>query len=271
MNLVQRAASLMRAHRVLPKKRLGQNFMVDRHFLRLMCESAAISRTDVVLEVGAGLGFLTGFLAQRAKQVVAVETDTRLFKILQEELADLDNVELIEGDILRLEVPDFNKMVSNPPFAISSPLLFWLFNRPFDCAVLTFQEEFAKRLNAEPGSKEYSRLTVSAYYRAEVELLAPVPACAFYPPPEVKAAAVRLKPRSPPFQVVDEKVFHEVVRTLFTQRNKLVRNAAVSLIRKYGLRGSLSIGRADSLSLGRKRVRELEPEDFGVLADEFST
>jgi len=270
MNLVQRAISLMRAHRMLPKKRLGQNFMIDSHFLQLMCEYAAISRTDVVLEVGAGLGFLTRFLAQRARQVVAVEADNRLIKILQQELADLDNVELIEGDILRLGVLDFNKVVSNPPFAISSPLLFWLFNQTFDCAVLTFQEEFAKRLNAEPGSKEYSRLTVSTYYRAEVELLAPVPAYVFYPTPEVKAAAVRLKPRRPPFRVADEKVFHEVVRILFTQRNKLVRNAAMPLINKYGLRGSPSMRKADFLPLCNKRVRELAPEDFGMLADEFS-
>ncbi len=270
MDLAQRAALLLRAHRIRPKKRLGQNFMIDRNFLRLLCEYGDINRSDVVLEVGAGLGFLTRFLARKAKHVVAVEADARLIKILREELADLENVELTEGDILRLETLRFNKVVSNPPFVISSPLLFWLFNRTFDCAILTLQEEFAKRLNAETGSKEYSRLTVSAYYRAEVELLASIPSCAFYPSPDVEAVAVRLKPRAPPFRVVDEKVFHEVVQILFTQRNRLVRNAASSLIRKYEPRGSAGKRITSFHPLGKKRVRELKPEDFGVLANEFS-
>jgi len=134
-------------------------------------------------------------------------------------------------------------------------------------AVLTFQKEFAERLVADVGSKEYSRLTVETYYRAEVELLETVPKEAFFPAPDVDACIVRLKPRSaPPFSVKNKEVFHELVRTLFTQRNRKVRNAVAGLLRKMGKSESL----ADSLLFHDKRVRELAPEDFGAIANELA-
>jgi 16S rRNA (adenine1518-N6/adenine1519-N6)-dimethyltransferase len=242
MTLYQKAKHLMHTYKIFPKKRLGQNFMADEHFLSLLLSYAALESSDVVLEVGAGFGFLTHFLAQKSKTVVAVEADTHLVQILQSELAGLNNVELIEGDIFEVHLPVFNKVVSNPPFSISSPLLFWLFSKTFDFAVLTFQKEFARRLDVEIGCKDYSRLTVSTYYHAEVELLDDVPKEAFYPRPDVDAAIVRLKPRnSPPFHVKDEKVFEEVVRTLFTQRNRKVRKAILSLLHRYGLKKCMSL------------------------------
>lgn len=270
MNLYQKTRHLMRAYGVLPKKRLGQNFMVDDHFLRLISSYAALTRSDIVLEVGAGFGFLTRLLAQKSKKVIAVEMDTCLTKILQTELVDLHNVEFIEGDILKAVVPPYNKVVSNPPFSISSPLLFWFLNKPFDLAVLTFQKEFARRLNAPTGSRDYSRLTVSTYYRADVELLDDVPKEAFYPPPDVDAAIVRLKPKKLlPFKLKDEKVFDEVVRTLFTQRNRKVRKAILPLLQKHGLKGKTASEKADHLPFHNRRVRELASEDFGALANEL--
>lgn len=271
MDLYETAKHLMRVHRIFPKRRLGQNFMVDEHLLWLMSSYAAVKRSDVVLEVGAGFGFLTRLLAQKARKVVAVEADTRILKVLRNELADIDNIELVEGNILKVTIPRFRKVVSNPPFSISSPLLFWLFNRTFDCAVLTLQKEFARRLDAPVGSKEYSRLTVSMFYRSEVELLDPVPRDAFYPTPAVEAVIVRLNPKkTPPFEVKDEKALDRVLRTLFTQRNRKVRNAILPLLRKHELQSTVSARRVDLQSLGDKRVRELTPEDFGALANELS-
>jgi 16S rRNA (adenine1518-N6/adenine1519-N6)-dimethyltransferase len=246
--------------------------MVDEHFLRLMASYAALKSSDVVLEVGAGFGFLTCFLAQQSGRVVAVEVDARLVKALRRELECSNNVELIEGDVLTAVVPPFSKVVSNPPFSISSPLLFWLLSKPFDCGVLTFQKEFARRLNAPVGSKDYSRLTVAAYCHAEVEVLDDVPREAFYPQPDVDAAIVRLKPReSPPFAVGDEKVFDEVVRTLFSQRNRKLRTAVLPLLHKQGLKGARASEKADLLPFHDKRVRELAPEDFGALANELAS
>jgi 16S rRNA (adenine1518-N6/adenine1519-N6)-dimethyltransferase len=270
MNLLQRTRGLLRLHRVFPKKRLGQHFITNHTLLQKMISYASISREDTVLEVGAGLGFLTQLLSPTCKRVIAVEIDPKLVKILRDELRDLQNVSLIEGDVLTAPVPRFNKVVSTPPYSISSPLLFWLLERRFDSAVLTFQKEFAERLTAPAGSRDYGRLTVSTYYRAEAEFLDPVPRNMFYPSPDVDSAVVRLKPRKePPFFVEDEEVFFELVRILFTQRNKKVRNAIVPFLHKRGTKGGNALGLADSLPLHDRRVRELAPEDFGTLANEI--
>jgi 16S rRNA (adenine1518-N6/adenine1519-N6)-dimethyltransferase len=270
MSLLQRAKRLIYLYKFLPKKRLGQNFAVDRALLQRMISCASISKEDVVLEVGAGLGFLTELLSQECKRVVAVEVDSRLVKILKDQLHGLQNVDLIEGDILSIDVPPFNKMVSTPPYSISSPILFWLLERSFDCAILTFQKEFGERMVARVGSKDYGRLTVSTYYRAEAELLDYVSRDMFYPSPDVDSIVVRLKPRKPPFRVRDEKTFFELVRTLFTQRNKKVRNAIVPFLRNRGIEKKDMVKLADSLLFHDKRVRQLAPEDFGALADEFA-
>jgi len=269
MSLLQRARHLLRLYNFLPKKRLGQNFVVNTDLLQRMISYASITKDDVVLEVGAGLGFLTHLLSRECKKVIAVEVDPKLIKMLREQLYGLQNVDLIEGDILRLSVPSFNKVVSTPPYSISSPLLFWLLERKFDSAVLTFQKEFAERLVASVGSKEYGRITVTTYYRGEVELLDHVPRNMFYPPPDVDSMVVRLRPRKPPFQVENEETFLELVQTLFTQRNKKVRNAILPFLHKRGIKGGDALGLADSLPFHDKRVRGLAPEDFGTMANEI--
>jgi len=269
MDLLQRTRLLLRLHRVFPKKRLGQNFVIDHILLQRMISYASVSEEDTVLEVGAGLGFLTKLLSPTCKRVIAVEIDPRLTKILRSELHGFGNVDIIEGDALSLSVPQFNKVVSTPPYSISSPLLFWLLERNFDCAVLTFQKEFAERLTAPVGSRDYGRLTVGTYYRAEAELLDHVPRSMFYPPPDVDSMVVRLKPREkPPFCLEDEETFFKLVQTLFTQRNKKVRNAIVPFLR--GQVGKAEVARvADSLLFHDKRVRELAPEDLGAMSNEI--
>ena len=270
MSLLQRAEHLLRIHKVLPKKRLGQNFAVDSTLLERMISYASIHKEDVVLEVGAGLGFLTQLLSSKCKRVVAVEVDPRLIRVLREQLRGFENVDLIEGDVLRVSVPPFNKVVSTPPYSISSPLLFWLLEKRFDCAVVTFQEEFAKRLTAPVGSKGYGRLTVNTYYRAEVELLDDVPRSMFYPPPDVNSIVVRFKPRKQAaFSVEDEEAFFELVQAVFTQRNKKVRNAVVPFLQRRGIVGENATHLADSLPFRDKRGRELAPEDLGTLANEI--
>jgi len=269
MALFQRAKSLLRLYRVFPKKRLGQNFVIDQALLEKMISYASVNKDDIVLEVGAGLGFLTQLLSPTCKKVIAVEIDPKLIKILRIELRNLDNVDLIEGDVLNISVPQFNKMVSTPPYSISSPLLFWLLERKFDCAVLTFQKEFAERLTASVSTKDYGRLTVNTYYRAEAELLDYVPRNLFYPSPDVDSMMVRLRPREkPPFSVEDEELFFQLVRALFSQRNKKVRNAVIPFLRRWVEKENV-VKTADSLLFHDKRVRELAPEDFGALTNDF--
>jgi len=234
-----------------------------------MIAYADVNCNDVALEVGAGLGFLTRILSLRCKKVIAVEVDSKLVTVLCSQLSGLQNVELIEGDVLTANIPSFDKVVSTPPYSISSTLLFWLLEKPFKLAVLAFQEEFARRLTATVGSKDYSRLTVSTYYRADAELLDKVPRNSFYPPPDVDSVVVRLKPRPVPFRVKNEKAFFELVQTVFTQRNKKLRNAVLSFIIKRGLGKAEAQRLANTLTFHDKRVRELAPEDFGDLTNEI--
>ena len=269
MNYLRRTKRLLHVYRIYPKKRLGQHFMTDRVLLQRMISYADLNVKDVVLEVGAGLGFLTQLLSQRCRRVVAVEIDPKLMKILREQFGNVENVQLVEGDVLRVFIPPFNKVVSTPPYSISSPLLFWLLERKFECAVLTFQKEFAERLAAPVGSKDYGRLTVSTYYMADVELLDYVPRNNFYPPPNVDSFVVRLKPKPPPFKVEDEQAFSELIQTMFTQRNKKVRNAILPFLQKRGIVGEKALILANSLPYHDKRVRELAPEDFGALTNEI--
>jgi len=244
--------------------------MTDSALLQRMISYAALNNEDVVLEVGAGFGFLTRLLSQRCKKVVAVEVDSKLIQVLREQFQGVGNIELIEGDVLKASIPSFNKVVSTPPYSISSPLLFWLLGKPLDTAVLTFQKEFAERLAAPVGSKDYSRLTVTTYYWADVELLDYVPRTAFYPPPDVDSIVARLKPRpKPPFRVKDEQAFFELVQTVFTQRNKKLRNAILLFFQKRGIAKEKAQELADSLTFHDRRVRELAPEDFGALTNEI--
>lgn len=269
INLHQRAKHLFRLYGFSPKKRLGQNFSVNLDTLKRLVAYACLTKDDIVLEVGAGFGFLTRLLSDECKKVVAVEVDQNLLTFLKTQLNSLKNVDLLEGDILKVSLPEFNKVVSAPPYSISSPLLFRLLENKFDVAVLILQKEFAERLAASVGSKDYGRLTVTIYYRAEVELLDVVPRTMFFPPPDVDSMIIRLKPRASPFHVDDEETFFEVVRVLFTQRNKKVRNALIPFLRNRGFDRTTALEFADSVVYSEKRVRELAPEDFAVLTNEL--
>lgn len=272
MSLLEETKRLLRKHRIFPKKRLGQNFMVDPSLFQRLAEYASLTSGDVVLDIGAGLGFLTRFLAEKCKKVLAVEADSRLVRILQESVKDLPNVEVVKGNVLKTPIPQFSKVVSIPPYNISSALLQWLFDKDFACAVLVFQREFANRLVASIGSEDYGWLTVLAYYHFEVELFDDVPRWMFYPEPEVDSIIVRLKPRgSPPFPLKNEAFFRQLVQALFTQRNRKVRNAVQQfLIKRYAVVKEAARV-ADSLPFHDRRVRELAPEDFCELANVLSS
>ncbi|UCD96000.1 MAG: ribosomal RNA small subunit methyltransferase A [Candidatus Bathyarchaeota archaeon] len=270
MNLVRAARKLLQEYNHSPSQRLGQHFMVNEHFLSLIKRYADLQPTDIVLEVGPGLGFLTRYLAQTAGQVIAVETDTSLIKILENELAAFDNVTLISGDILKIPLPHFDKIVSNPPFSISSTLLLRTLNTPFHTAVFTFQKEFVQRLTATKGEETYGALAVIASCLADVELLDEVPKEGFFPAPEVDSNIVRMRLKYSLRLEVSTTTFCNVVRTLFMKRNRKVRNAIKPLIEtSCSEPRPLIEGSRVSKYLDR-RVRDLLPRDFEVIADAFS-
>lgn len=271
MSLLEETKRLLRRHRIFPKKSLGQHFMVESSIFQILTERASLTSNDVVLDIGAGFGFLTRFLAEKCGKVLAVELDSKLVKVLRENLRNMFNVEIIEGNVFKVHIPQFTKIVSIPPYNISSALLKWLFDKNFACAVLVFQKEFANRLVAPIGSEDYGWLTVLGYYHFEVELFDEVPKWMFYPPPEVDSIILRLTPRSsPPFQVKNYTFFNRLVQALFTQRNRKVRNAVQPFLRRRYPSVEEAAKGADSLPFHNRRVRELAPEDFGELANALS-
>lgn len=234
-----------------------------------MIDYGSLNSNDIVLDIGAGLGFLTRLMAKQCKTVIAVEAQAELVEALRVNLANASNVNIMSGNVLRLGIPEFNKVVSIPPYGLSSRLLPWLFERNFDCAVLVFQKEFADRLTAHVGSKAYGWLSVLTYYHAQVGLLDVVPKSSFYPQPKIDSIIIRLTPKKPPpFKLKNETLFSQLTRFLFTQRNKKLRSAALSFFRNWkGMQKNNAAKAADELPSSDKRVRELAPEDFGVLAN----
>jgi 16S rRNA (adenine1518-N6/adenine1519-N6)-dimethyltransferase len=234
-----------------------------------MAHYASLDCDDTVLEIGAGLGFLTRFLSEKCNEVLAVEVDTRLADILREQLSCASNVKIIRGNVLTISLPSFNKIVSIPPYQISSRLLVWFLKSAFDCAVLVFQKEFANRLMATVGSEYYGWLTVFTYYHAQVELLGEIPKSMFYPRPKIESAITRLTSKKPRSSLLgNEASFQRLLQVLFTRRNRRVRNAALAYLKHGSSARKEDIVRiADSLPLSSKRVRELGPEDFGELAN----
>ncbi len=266
---LEQIQQMLKTHGISPNKLLGQNFMFEPSYYPKLAAYADLGSSDVVLDVGAGFGLLTRYLSERCKGVVAVEKDPQLAAFLLEEFKDAANVTVVEGDVLKMQLPLFNKVIAAPPYYLSTQLVLLLFERKVDCAVLIVQREFAQRLVAEVGSEEYGWLTVVAQQQSEPKILDAVPKDMFYPPPEVDSVILSIKPCvSKPFPVKDEAKFVQLTKWLFTQRNKKLAKALTPYIRSnYKLTKQQAEGIAGSLPFRERRPRELQPKDFGAIAD----
>ncbi len=239
---------------------LGQNFLIVPDIIERNIERAELRERDHVLEIGPGLGVLTDALSKRAGKVYAIEKDHRLVEILRKEY-DWPNVEIIEGDALRVEFPEFNKIVSNLPYQISSPITFRFLKHEFERAVLIYQLEFAQRMVAKPGDKNYSRLSLMIRAKAHAELVEKIGRGAFWPKPKVDSAVVILEPKTP-----DERIElnENLVRALFQHR----RSTALAALKKSHHMLGLSReefkkvkGAFSGMPHAEKRVFQLSPED----------
>lgn len=244
---------LLNAHGIRIKKRLGQNFLVDRNILQKIVAAAELEADDTVLEVGPGLGALTQALAERAGRVVAVEIDEQLIPVLHKTLAAYPNVTIVHADALRLDLGSLVpgaakvKVVANLPYYITSPLLmhFLEADLPLERLVVMVQAEVAERLQAAPGSKAYGALTVAVQYRGEVTRVAKVPRTVFLPQPGVDSAILCLRLRPYPVRPKDEGLFFAVVRAAFAQRRKTLRNALAPLAGERGVAVEEVLGKAN--------------------------
>jgi 16S rRNA (adenine1518-N6/adenine1519-N6)-dimethyltransferase len=268
--LLTETQKILKKYNIKPRKRMGQNFLIDSDVLEKQIVYADLQRTDIVLEIGAGIGTLTRRLADQAKKIIAVEKDLRLLEILKEQCAEYDNIKIIHDDILQVDIPPFTKVVSNIPYSISSPLTFKLLTYDFNYAIIIYQLDFAERLTAKVGSREYSRLSVTVYYRAKVEILEKISRDAFYPTPKVNSALVKITPHPPPFHIEDENLFLEVVRAIFNRKNR----KAKTMLSIFFDKQKTSISRKQilqeliqELPFLEKRGRELLPEEIGLLTN----
>src|SRR5213594_4804481 len=243
---------------------MGQHFLVDTRVAARQVAHAQIRRSDVVLEIGPGLGILTRLLAERAKRVVTIEADRRFAEYLDRNLPD---VEVIAGDALKVDWPPFNVMASNLPYQISSPVTFRLLEHAFERAVLMYQWEFARRMRAKPGTADYSRLTVGVYRRATCEILERVPRNAFHPQPRVDSALVRLEPRPAPFPIGDSDRYDAVVDVLFKHRRKTVENGLRLGWKVIAESPEALEAVLPTVPFRTRRVEALSPEEIGRIAD----
>ncbi len=222
------------------QKKFGQNFLIDEHVLNKIIAAAGVTKEDVVLEIGPGFGTMTQYLAEAAKEVIAVEIDKTLIPILQETLADYENVTLINEDILKVDiaalVEEKNggkpiKVVANLPYYITTPIIMGLFEShvPLDNITVMVQKEVALRMQAEPGTKDYGALSLAVQFYAEPYIAANVPPNCFIPRPNVGSAVIRLNRwENPPVKVKDEKFLFSVIRASFNQRRKTLQNSLVN-------------------------------------------
>ena len=218
------------------QKKFGQNFLIDTHVLEKIISSAGVTKEDCVLEIGPGIGTMTQYLAENARQVVAVEIDKNLIPILGETLAGYDNVTVINEDILKVDIKEiaekYNdgrpiKVVANLPYYITTPIIMGLFESgvPIDNITVMVQKEVADRMQEGPGSKDYGALSLAVQYYAEPEIVAIVPPNCFIPRPNVGSAVIRLtRHKEMPVTVKDAEHMFRIIRASFNQRRKTLQN-----------------------------------------------
>ena len=218
------------------QKKFGQNFLIDTRVLEEIIDAAEITKDDFVLEIGPGIGTMTQYLCETAREVVAVEIDTNLIPILKDTLSAYDNVEVLNQDILKVDIASLAKernnykpikVVANLPYYITTPIIMGLFEShvPIDSITIMVQKEVADRMQEGPGSKEYGALSLAVQYYAKPEIVVNVPPSCFMPQPKVGSAVIRLtRHEQPPVQADNEKLMFQVIRASFNQRRKTLAN-----------------------------------------------
>ncbi len=241
---------------IRPSRSMGQNFLADKRIAKRQVEAAEIGKKDTVLEIGPGLGVLTSEIVKLAGKTIVVEKDPFLAEYLASEFPD--KLEIIQDNVLDIDIPPFDIVISNIPFNISSPLTFKLLDLDFKYGILMYQKEYALRMTARSGEKNYSRLSVMTSIKSRVTKLFHVSRNSFYPPPRVDATVVKIEPREPDFELKYPELFRRVVRELFNYRRKKIKNAL-----DYGFH----IDVPPDILFGDKRVEKLSPEEISSLVD----
>jgi 16S rRNA (adenine1518-N6/adenine1519-N6)-dimethyltransferase len=265
----------LKEYGLVPKKRWGQHFFIDRNILNKVIQAAHIDEKDVVLEIGPGLGEMTAGLSKKAKKVIAVEIDSRLVGILRSKMKDTPNVEVVKGDILKLEFNELLqredipvKVVANLPYQISTPLLFRFIEsrKLFFTLTLMLQREVAERMVALPNGKEYGPLSIFIQWVSDVRICFFVKPTAFLPPPKVESAVIHIVWKEKPMaDTKDEEWFKKIVRGCFGYRRKTLINALKHSL--LSLPGNAEM-RMKKIGIDpQRRPETLSIQEFARLAD----
>ena len=264
------------------QKKFGQNFLIDTRVLERIIDEAEITKDDMVLEIGPGIGTMTQYLCENARKVVAVEIDTALIPILSDTLGEYDNVTVINDDILKVDINKLVneenegrpiKVVANLPYYITTPIIMGLFEKKVQVESITImvQKEVADRMQAGPGTKDYGALSLAVQYYSKPEIVANVPPNCFMPRPNVSSAVIRLKShKERPFEVKDEALMFKLIRASFNQRRKTLTNGInnsteLNFTKEQVAEALNKLGLSESI-----RGEALTLEQFGKLADELT-
>ena len=275
----QNTIEVLQKYNFVFQKKFGQNFLIDMHVLDKIIGSAEITKEDVVLEIGPGIGTMTQYLACAAKKVIAVEIDKALIPILEDTLSEYEKVRVINHDVLKVDIAKLAeeenggkpiKVVANLPYYITTPIIMGLFENhvPIKSITVMVQKEVADRMQVGPGTKEYGALSLAVQYYAKPYIVANVPPNCFMPRPKVGSAVIRLERyENPPVTVKDEKLMFRLIRASFNQRRKTLANGLKNSpeldYTKEEIEAAIeALGRGASI-----RGEALTLEEFARLAD----
>lgn len=282
-NILEETRYIMKKYNIKANKSLGQNFLISQNVVEKIVESGNISKNDLVIEVGPGLGTLTKYLLEKAKKVICVELDKKMIKILEDRFKLYNNFELINQDILKVDLQDMIKeekqknsidnvkIVANLPYYITTPIIMKLLEEELDLESITvmIQKEVADRLTAIPGEKNTGAITHTVYYYATSEKILEVPNDSFIPEPEVTSEVIKLNIRNAvPVKVKNKEVMFRIIKCAFMQRRKTLLNALANT--KVFLNKEEGIKILKELNLGENvRAEELTLQDFANIANKI--
>jgi 16S rRNA (adenine1518-N6/adenine1519-N6)-dimethyltransferase len=271
-----KTAELVKKYNLKLTKSLGQNFLIDDSVPRDIVNGADVSKEDLVIEIGPGVGTLTAQILNKAKRVVAIELDDRLIPILNEELGDNENFTLIHKDALKVNYNEIFgeeksiKLVANLPYYVTTPIIVKLLKEKYNFKSLTImiQKEVAERINADPGTKDYSALSLLVQYYCNTEIIRMVSPQCFIPRPKVDSIIIRLdRLEEPKVKVQNEKLFFDIIRNSFNMRRKTLWNGVKSLgLSKEKLEEAFASSNIDL----KRRGETLSIEEFAVLSDKIN-